>query len=235
MKSDGSTIPQNPGFKEKPGAFVIPLILKIFGRTFAYIISPFPLLFYYLLDTRSRRNIVRFHHRIVQEKSKIRRFISSYKNFHYFGTQLIDRVSMISGNDALDCFDSNQKEDFLIPGSILVASHIGVWSFAAIGLNMRRQANVTHFSVVMDPEISKKFNKASISSPHKFDVIDANQDGLTILLQIKETIDSGGCVCFMGDRSDHGQKTDSFSFLGDEAEFPLTPFEIARCYGTCED
>jgi predicted LPLAT superfamily acyltransferase len=58
-------------------------------------------------------------------------------------------------------------------------------------------------------------------------VIDAGQDGPSLMLEIQQAVQSGALVALLADRVHGGERGVDAPFLGEPARFPSTPMQVA--------
>ncbi|MBT2749362.1 MULTISPECIES: acyltransferase [unclassified Lysobacter] len=153
------------------------------------------------------------------------------RHIHTFAATILDRVYMLRGG--MDRFEV--KISGLEPidrqigrgqGMLLFGSHLG--SFEALRVLARQRPDVkvrvvldrghnphlTQLLDALDPEIARN-------------VIDAGQDGPSIVFAIKQATDEGAIVALLVDRAAPGEPSTMASFLGAGAPFPTAPWLIA--------
>ncbi len=81
-------------------------------------------------------------------------------------------------------------------------------------LDKGHNAAITQMLDALNPEIARS-------------VIDAGQDGPSIVLAIKQATDAGEIVALLVDRARPGDAAVTASFLGEDAPFPTAPWVIA--------
>ncbi len=153
------------------------------------------------------------------------------RHIHTFAATILDRVFMLSGQ--MQRFDIEvQGIDRLHAaldrgrGVLLFGSHLG--SFDALRALSRARPDVK-VRVLLDkahnPAITQLLD--ALNPEIAAGVIDAGQDGPSIVMGIKQATDDGALVALLVDRARPGEPALSVPLLGDEAAFPTAPWLIA--------
>jgi predicted LPLAT superfamily acyltransferase len=234
---------------ERSGASLIAFWIKLLGIRACYIILWLVVPYYFFTARNEIRAIRSFYERLPGECT---RRVGPwgglwlvYRNFLFFAATLIDRVALSTGRletefleDIPESLASNSRTPVsLQKGFILVGAHLGDWTLCAHALARQRPFNL---AVVTDTTRSRSFvqmlkrlgqetNRGNETS--SFKEIDSSSRGMSVVLDIRQHLDSGGVVCFLGDRSGSGARTVSVDFMGSPAEFPLLPFQVAQVMG----
>jgi predicted LPLAT superfamily acyltransferase len=158
-----------------------------------------------------------------------------YRHIHTFAAVTLDRVLFVAGryrgldvrtngNEHLDALHAEGK------GAILLGAHVG--SFEAMravgdrdGLRVHSVGyfrNAERINAILD-RLNPQANAR---------LIHLGDDPTGSMLRIKDALDRGEMVAFLGDRALPGSRTTTVRFLGGEAEIPLGVFSVAaalRC------
>ena len=152
-------------------------------------------------------------------------------HFHTFAGVTLDRVYFLSDN--LSRFDMrligleelHQAMD-LGQGVLLIGAHVG--SFDALRAISTIRPDVT-VRVVLDAdhspvlsEILKQLNPQIAAG-----IINPRKDGTAVALEIGAALNQRALVTMLADRGRPGNPTVSVDFLGQSAEFPTAPWQIA--------
>ncbi len=109
-------------------------------------------------------------------------------------------------------------------GGILISAHNGNWELAGHALSIKAPINI----VMFEGEHGKiKQYLSGVKKGAEIRVITVNNRNLDHIYKINEALANKELVCIHGDRFMQGSKTLSFPFLGQEAQFPLGPFQLA--------
>lgn len=157
------------------------------------------------------------------------------RHVHTFAATILDRVFLLSGQ--LHRFDIRveglaQLEPHLDAGRgvLLFGSHLG--SFEVLRVLARSRPDVG-LKVVLD----KGHNPAmtdlldALNPQVAATVIDAGQDGTTIMLEIQQALAQGRMVALLVDRPQPGEPALDAPFFGRDAPFPLAPWQLAAVLG----
>ena len=211
--------------KESKGANIIPWFLDKFGIFFSYLILPFPVFFYFLAGGARRDAVIDFYNTLFPNRPLLN-VLRAFSNYYYFGMGVVDRLALGTERPLNVDYSKINKEVFLPAGSILIGAHFGDWFCTAIALSKRYDVKI---SLVIDLRQTPKFRdliKSIGGSDVRF--IDSSVPKLDFALTIKQEIEAGRCVSFMGDRHYAGQKSIREEFFGRYTEFPIAPYKLAH-------
>jgi predicted LPLAT superfamily acyltransferase len=111
-------------------------------------------------------------------------------------------------------------------GVLLIGAHVG--SFDALRAASTHRPDVT-VRVVLDAEHSPALSAIlrQLNPRIAAGIINPRQDGTAVALEIGAALSQGALVTMLADRGRPGNATASVDFLGDAAEFPTAPWQIA--------
>jgi predicted LPLAT superfamily acyltransferase len=153
------------------------------------------------------------------------------RHFHAFAGVTLDRVYFLS-ND-LCRFDMRligleqlHRALDLGRGVLLIGAHVG--SFDALRAISRHRPDVT-LRVVLDAEHSPALSAIlkQLNPQIAAGIINPRRDGTSVALEIGAALNQGAMVTMLADRGRPGNPTVSVDFLGQPAEFPTAPWQIA--------
>ena len=153
------------------------------------------------------------------------------RHIHTFASTILDRVFLLSGQlrrfrVRTSGLDELHRHIDRGRGVLLFGSHLG--SFDVLRVLARERPDVT-VRVVLDkghnPAITQLLD--ALNPDVARSVIDAGQDGPSIVLAIKQAMDAGHLVALLVDRTREGDASISAPFLGAPAAFPIAPWLIA--------
>ena len=153
------------------------------------------------------------------------------RHFHTFAGVTLDRVYFLS--DSLSRFDTRLigLEDLhramdLNRGVLLIGAHVG--SFDALRAASTIRPDVT-VRVVLDAAHSPVLSESlrQLNPQIAAGIIDPRKDGTAVALEIGAALNQRSLVTMLADRGRPGNPTVSVDFLGDAAEFPTAPWQIA--------
>ena len=220
-------------WKQRPeggGYFAIWLIRTIArrgGRVIARALLWPITLYFVVMRGPERRASRQYLARVLPQAPGLRHVA---RHIHTFAATILDRVFLLSGE--LSRFDIqvsglDELHAQLDRGGVLVfGSHLG--SFDALRVLATRRPDIK-VRVLLD----KKHNAAvqqtldALNPALASAIIDAGQDGPSVVLAIKAALDEGALVALLVDRAAPGESSLAASFLGDEARFPTAPWLIA--------
>ncbi|MGB4858069.1 MAG: acyltransferase [Dokdonella sp.] len=216
---------------EGGGRFALGLIHNVVrygGRTVGRALL-YPITLYFLmvraLERRESRNYLA---RVLPTPPRL---IDVARHIHTFAATILDRVFMLTGQ--MQHFDievrgMDQLHAALDQGRgvMLFGSHLG--SFDALRALSRARPDV-QVRVLLDrahnPMIAATLD--ALNPELAAGVIDAGQDGTSIVLAIKQATDEGALVALLVDRARSGESSLDVPFLGGMAAFPTAPWLIA--------
>jgi predicted LPLAT superfamily acyltransferase len=153
------------------------------------------------------------------------------RHIHTFAATILDRVFLLSGQ--LDRFDI--RTSGLEPlaarvdrgeGVLIFGSHLG--SFDALRVLVLTRPHL-RVRIVLDiahnPAITRLLD--ALNPRLAADVIDAGQDGVSIVLAIQEALSRGELVALLVDRAEPGDASVRAPLLGSEAPFPIGQWLLA--------
>jgi len=198
------------------------------GRTVARL-ALYPIVAFYLLARGPERRASRAY--LARALGREPGLGDVARHIHTFAATILDRVFMLSRG--MDGFDVRIRgleslDDALDRGQglLLFGSHLG--SFEALRVLARRRPQL-QVKVVLD----RGHNAALMRMLDALDpciaanVIDAGQDGTSIVLQIKQAAEEGAIVAMLVDRAGPGEASTPATFFGAAAAFPTAPWLIA--------
>lgn len=157
------------------------------------------------------------------------------RHIHAFASTILDRVFLLSGE--LHRFDIRIRGADPVHahldagrGVLLFGSHLG--SFEVLRVLATQRPNLP-VRVVLD----KAHNQAitdlldALNPAVAATVIDAAQDGPSILFEIQQALAAGQLVALLVDRAQPGEAVQAASFFGRDATFPLAPWQLAVALG----
>jgi predicted LPLAT superfamily acyltransferase len=153
------------------------------------------------------------------------------RHIHTFATSILDRVAFLAGQASVrtvrvhgvECIQRHIEAG---RGVLLFGSHLGSFEavrhvgFARPGIEVR---------ILMDyhrnPQVTQMLD--ALNPKARASVIDAGEDATRVLLAIHETLERGGLVGLLADRSLERDVTLATQLLGSPIALPLGPYRIA--------
>ncbi|KGM54921.1 acyltransferase [Lysobacter arseniciresistens ZS79] len=221
-------------WKQRPeggGWFAIWLIRSIArygGRAVARLLL-YPITLYFLLVRGPERAASRDYLRRVLGRPAGLSDVA--RHIHAFAATILDRVFMLSGQmerfdvgiDGLEALHAQMDRG---RGVLMFGSHLG--SFEVLRVLARRRPDIT-VRVVLDKSHNPAMTQLldALNPEIARTVIDAGQDGPSIVMAIREATEAGALVALLVDRTHPGQPSQPANFLGGTARFPVAPWLIA--------
>lgn len=213
--------------KEKSGAGILDFMLRLFGKRTCYALALFPIIFYYLFDSSTRKVFREFNGQTGSTPSRLDRWFPGLINYIYFSLGLIDKLYLAHNPLHKPKITREGPTYNITPGSILLGSHMGDWMYCGDGLS--KNYPIDSVAVLMDVKHNPNFVKRLGSlKDSKIKIIDSAQDPINLVLAIREVLDENGVLCLMADRTIPGGVSKSLPFLGKAAQFPMGPYQLAK-------
>lgn len=192
------------------------------GRILLYPIT----LYFFASAPRARRASRVFLRRVLGRTPTV---LDIFRHMHCFAATILDRAFLLSGQS--ERFDIRVHGGELIleqaasrRGCILLGAHVGSFEVLRVmGINgprlrlkvlmdVEHNSSITRFFHALNPEI------ADTVLPVR---------GPETLLDVNEKLEQGFLIGTLGDRIMAGGKSVRCGFLGAEASFPTSPFQLA--------
>ena len=221
------------GWKQRPeggGRFAIWLIRAIARRGGRVVgrLCLYPITLYFLLmrgpERRASRDYLQrvFGHRVG--------LFTVARHIHTFAATILDRVFLLSGQLRRFQVQMHGLDDIHARldrgGVLLFGSHLG--SFEVLRVLGRTRPDVK-IRVLLDkghnPAITQLLD--ALNPDIAATVIDAGQDGPSIVLAIQQAVQEGALVALLVDRAHPGEAGVPATFLGGRTVFPSAPWLIA--------
>ena len=152
-----------------------------------------------------------------------------FRHYFYFASTILDRVFWLSDN--YDNFNIQIHADRAIEdslgrgGCILLGSHLGSFEILRI-LGIRNRGLI--INILMVRENAEKINAVMQNINPELRPRIIEMDGPLSILRVKECLDRGEIVGMLADRILNGSDATPCRFLGEEANFPQGPFQLAQ-------
>ena len=188
-----------------------------------------PITAYFVLTRGPERRASRDYLARVLERPA--RLADVFRHVHVFSATILDRVFLLGGQLPRFELEVDGVEELVAQlahgrGALMFGSHLG--SFEVLRMLAVQRPQV-HLRVVLDvghnPALTELLD--SLNPGVAKTVIDAGQDGPSLLLAIKEATDAGALVAMLVDRVQPGQPSHPAEFLGGPARFPVAPWLVA--------
>lgn len=199
--------------------------LKYPGLRFAYFLLSFVVLYFVATSGKAFRAIFHFYHGQMRF-SRVKSFLSIYRNYYMFGQILLDKIAMLAGFQQKFTFDF-EGEEFLRQmhdGGLLVSAHVGNWEIAGQLLNrLEKRINIILFDAEHQ-RIKGYLSDVMNTRVVNFIVI---RDDFSHLVEIRQALANKEIVAMHGDRYLEGNRTVIIDFMGKPAAFPIGPVNMA--------
>jgi predicted LPLAT superfamily acyltransferase len=208
-----------------PIKFFAFLALRL-GRPVARLLL-YPICLYYVLFAGAPGNASRQY--LAKVFNRRPGFGDVFRHFHAFAACVLDRIYLL--NNQTGIFDIHvEGEDFTSEvlshgaGCLLVGAHLG--SFEVLRSLGARRPDL-RVVLVMYEENARKITAVlnAINERHDIEIISLGRPDS--MLKVQATLDAGGMVGMLADRSLGGEAELRCDFLGQSAAFPLGPLQIA--------
>lgn len=221
-------------WKQRPeggGRFAIWLIRSIarYGGRAVARLCLYPITAYFtLVRAPERRASIEYLTRVLGRPAGLR---DGARHVYTFASTILDRVFLLGGR--IDAFDValHGLDDIHAAldrgkGVLLFGSHLG--SFEVLRVLARRRPEYT-IRVVLDKQQSPVMTQLldELNPEIAAGVIDASQDGPSIMLAIQQAAAQGALIALLVDRTQPGEARMQAPFLGAPAEFPVAPWLVA--------
>ncbi|MBS0226879.1 MAG: acyltransferase, partial [Proteobacteria bacterium] len=153
------------------------------------------------------------------------------RHVHTFASTILDRVFLLGGpidrfDVRIDGVDEVHRELDQGRGLLLFGSHHG--SFDVLRALATRRPDYT-IKIVLDKKQAPAMTKllGALNPQLAANIIDASQDGPSIVMDIQRALSEGALVSLLVDRVRPGEPWLPAQFLGGTARFPTSPWLIA--------
>jgi predicted LPLAT superfamily acyltransferase len=216
---------------EGGNAFALRLIMGIglgLGRGIARLVL-LPITVYFLIRRGPERRASREF--LAQVLGRPPTLLEIARHFHTFAGVTLDRVFLLAGR--LHLFDIRVQglEELHRAldggqGVLLLGAHVG--SFDALRVLSLERPDV-EVRVVLDVGHSPVLSSIleNLNPKMAASIINPRQGSVAVVLEIGAALDRGAVVTMLADRSRPGNEDVSVTFLGRQAEIPLSPWQIA--------
>lgn len=218
--------------QERANAFWLRLLFWIalnLGRGAARLFL-YPTVLYFWLTAQPVRRASRDYLRRVLNREPGARDV--LRHLFTFAAVSLDRIFILSGRDrALTVTEDRPAEVARVAdsgrGCLLFTSHLG--GYESMRMTGIRRLHLP-LKILMDREHGRRlmsmFDALNVDIGKL--VIDSDQGGPALALEIKQALESGHMVCINADRFRGEEKTVTVDFLGGKARLPAAPWLLAH-------
>jgi predicted LPLAT superfamily acyltransferase len=198
------------------------------GRKVARVVLV-PITAYFMIRRGPERRASRAY--LTRVLGRIPTWFEVARHFHTFAGVTLDRVYFLGKrmwrfDMRLIGLEELHNAMDLGRGVLLIGAHVG--SFDALRAASTQRPDVT-VRVVLDAAHSPALSAIlkQLNPQMAAGIIDPRKDGTTVALEIGAALNQGALVTMLADRGRPGNATASVDFLGQPAEFPTAPWQIA--------
>lgn len=213
------------------GLRIVEVVARACGRRVVHWFVA-PIAAYFLLVRSVERRASRQY--LARVLGRPARLTECFRHFHTFACVAVDRVFLLSPRGhriALQVHGRELMGSTAASGSgcILLSAHFG--SFEAA-----RQAGLEdpglRLRVLLDRAVNRRLIERleGIAPDFAASIIDASGEPMALALRIGESLGAGEWVGWLGDRHREGERTVATAFLGSSAQFPASPFIVAKLF-----
>ena len=219
---------QRPEGGGRFGLWLIRNVARHGGRALARVCLPPITLYFLLVRGPERRQSRAYLARVLPSPPRL---WDVARHIHTFASTILDRVFMLTGQMQRFEVDVQGIDNLHAAldrghGVLLFGSHLG--SFDSLRALSRARPDVK-VRVLLDKAHNPAMTEVldALNPDLAAGIIDAGQDGPSIVLAIKQATDEGALVAMMVDRARAGEPSLTTPFLDADAAFPVAPWLIA--------
>ncbi len=199
-------------------------LYKIFGYRFIYILM-YPVTFFYFLFASNVKNSLEIYYKNIQKPFDM--FIY-FEHLRIFANCMVDRFISKLTDEKYEIDFKKQREShaLLEKGCIVLTSHFGGWALSANEGSKRVENKI---NVVMQEAMLESIKNIENKEKYKenIHVIDLNQGGIAVSIEVANALSNNEIVAIMGDRALNTNGELELEFFGKIAKFNKNPFQIA--------
>lgn len=202
-------------------------LYNIFGYKFIYYLL-YPITFFYFLLARNVKEALTIYYKHLNMEFNNRVY---FEHLRVFAICLTDRfISKVDPESYIFEYDNIEIPiKILESGTILVYSHFGGWSSSANGSHVKNKINIVMQEAMLDgiKKIEDSIDGKSKDKKSNLNIIDLNQGGISVSIQIANALMNEEVVAIMADRASNEKAELEASFLNEPANFNKNPFQVA--------
>ena len=195
----------------------------IYAITYIFVVPP-------TIFRKGFRHIYRYFRQRMGH-GRWRSFWLTYKNHCLFAQVVIDKFAMYAGRKFdidLVGYDNFLRLAALPDGFVQLSSHVGNYEIA--GYSLVAEKKRFNALVYFGEEEEVMNNREKLFAHSHIHMIPIKAD-MSHLFEINNALSNGETVSIPADRIFGSQKFVAVPFLGEEAHFPIGPFQIASARG----
>ncbi len=214
------------------GMWIFIKIISFLGLLPAYILLAFVTIYYTVFSRALKKYIEAFRSKLWLTTDNW----NVYKHIFTFGMNLVDKFAHLAVKKSPFTFVCIGEEHLVNAlkkkkGLILLSSHIGNQEIAGNVLFDHIKTPVNFLMLDNEKKSIKKVTK-KFTRNRKINIISTDIDELDKMIKVKTALNNNEIVCMLADRIMGNEQVKKLSFLGKEANFPTSPFNIAAITGS---
>ena len=206
-------------------------LMDYFGLYPAYLFLYIVVFYYFIFSVKTSRHAYSFFRKRMGW-GRVKSVLKLYRSYYMIGQLLIDKVAVMGGFSKKFTSESFGAENLKTlvaqkKGGILLGSHLGNWEIA--GHYIMHYDNKINFLVYDAEHKHIKEYLDSVVGGKKFNIIPIKDD-ISHVYAISEALERNELICTHADRFINGNRTQLASFMGEDAQFPIGPFQIIKTF-----
>jgi len=195
----------------------------------AYALLVFVAFYYFLFSFQTNKHSYSFFRKRCRY-GVLRSVGMVYWSYFMIGQSIIDRVAVMSGLSDKFTSTSTGSENInkmaqMRRGAIMLGAHLGNWEIA--GHFIARYDTVVNILMYDAEREQIKAYMDSVTGGKRFKIIPIKSD-LSHVYLMSEALMRGETICMHADRFLPGNRTLPMPFLGEDALFPVGPFQMVK-------
>jgi len=221
--------------RERSTPFMVWLIVRLATHLRRPIVRPllYPIVAYFFVTSAVARAASRAYLRRVLERDASWRDL--WRHLFAFASCTLDRIFLLSRRHDSIVVEVDRPEDVRAvvarkTGCLLFVAHFGsAESLRLIAVERRGLP----LSILLDRKHGRMLTELleELNPELARNIIDASERGPTLVLALKEAVESGRMLGIMVDRALTSDRTVAVDFLGSRAHVPVGPWQMAHALG----
>jgi predicted LPLAT superfamily acyltransferase len=216
-------------FGGRYGIDIFHFLIRFFGIYPSYALLSLVVPYYVICRPKARRLTYSYLDHRFPAESKFLRFLRTFPHIFNYAQILIDQAALgVLGTEGIIDFPKMQHLIDMSTkgrGLVLVTAHVGNF-LGAIATSKYLPAATC---IILDTQRYRGNHFFDLSrNQNNFEIIEPSMTGL---VQATNALKSGKVVVMMGDRAYNARRI-RLPFLGDDADFPITPYHLAMTTGS---